>query len=394
MSASVISGPVWLNDDSCQIEDFKQLVETELPRSSVPLAAEIISNIPIYDASEVKKSLNDDQQSKAYMREWHENFLNGSGIVVFRNAFTDMQLIDDVTGVFNDIIAFEESQPRQSGDHFAPSGANSRIWNAHEKLCMKSPELFVRYNTNNIIPLISRSWLGPQFQITTQVNVVRPGGKAQNCHRDYHLGFLQKEALWDFPTIVHQISPTLTLQGAVAHSDMPIESGPTKLLPFSQRYLQGYIAAHLPDFITYFEEHHVQLPLRKGDAAFFNPATFHAAGENSTKDIHRFANLMQIGSAFGRSIEIVDRARISKTIYPVLARLKTDGAISMREVENVIAGSAEGYPFPANLDLDSPTSAMAPSSQQDILRQALNEGWSREKFDGELDAHSARKRSH
>lgn len=103
---------------------------------------------------------------------------------------------------------------------------------------------------------------------------------------------------------------------------------------------------------------------------------------------------MQIGSAFGRSIEIVDRARISKTIYPVLARLKTDGAISMREVENVIAGSAEGYPFPANLDLDSPTSAMAPSSQQDILRQALSEGWSHKKFDAELDAHSARKRSH
>ena len=32
------------------------------------------------------------------------------------------------------------------------------------------------------------------------------------------------------------MSPVLTLQGAVAHCDMPIESGPTMLLPYSQRF--------------------------------------------------------------------------------------------------------------------------------------------------------------
>ena len=30
-----------------------------------------------------------------------------------------------------------------------------------------------------------------------------------------------------------------------------------------------------PDFQEYFQAHHVQLPLRKGDAVFFNPALFH-----------------------------------------------------------------------------------------------------------------------
>lgn len=394
MNKLVNQASVWLDDDACSFEAFKQTVEAQLLPTDVPLAHEIAANIPIYDANEVRKSLDDDARRKAYMREWNQNFLSGSGIVVFRNAFTDTQLIDDVTAIFNDIIAFEESQPGAAGDHFAPSGANSRIWNAHEKLCMQSPELFTRYNANSIIPMVSRAWLGPQFQITTQVNVVRPGGKAQNCHRDYHLGFLQKDALLDFPAVVHQLSPALTLQGAVAHSDMPIESGPTKLLPFSQRYLPGYIAAHLPEFVACFEDHYVQLPLNKGDAAFFNPATFHAAGENTTQDVHRFANLMQIGSAFGRSIEIVDRARISKAIYPVLGGLKADGTMNDREVENVIAGSAEGYPFPANLDRDSPTSAMAPPSQQDLLRQALLEGWSDKKFASELDAHVARKTSH
>ena len=57
-----------------------------------------------------------------------------------------------------------------------------------------------------------------------------------------------------------------------------------------------------------FGEHHVQLPLTKGDAVFFNPALFHAAGSNTTSDVRRMANLLQISSAFGRAMDAVDRA--------------------------------------------------------------------------------------
>ena len=53
----------------------------------------------------------------------------------------------------------------------------------------------------------------------------------------------------------------LTLQGAVAHSDMPLESGPTLYLPHSQKYQPGYLAANRPGFADYFVAHHVQLPL-------------------------------------------------------------------------------------------------------------------------------------
>ncbi len=34
------------------------------------------------------------------------------------------------------------------------------------------------------------AWLGPGYQVTSQVNVVNPGGQAQVAHRDYHLGFM------------------------------------------------------------------------------------------------------------------------------------------------------------------------------------------------------------
>jgi ectoine hydroxylase-related dioxygenase (phytanoyl-CoA dioxygenase family) len=91
------------------------------------------------------------------------------------------------------------------------------------------------------------------------------------------------------------------MQGAVAHSDMPVETGPTMYLPHSQKYLPGYLAWRRPEFLEYFEANYVQLPLRLGDAVFFNPALFHAAGTNRTTDVRRMANLLQVSSAFGRA---------------------------------------------------------------------------------------------
>src|SRR5262249_61711951 len=83
-----------------------------------------------------------------------------------------------------------------------------------------------------------------------------------------------------FPAAGPRLSPAPPLRGAVAHTDMPAETGPTMYLPHSHKYLPGYLACHRPEFREYFEANHVQLPLSKGDAAFFNPALFHPAGAN------------------------------------------------------------------------------------------------------------------
>lgn len=388
------SDPVWIDQESCRLEDFSRAVEVDTNAEDVPLADEIISKIPVYDGKRIRAVLDDAARIRAYMAEWATVFRTGPGIVAFRSTYTEPDLIDRVTEVLSGIIADEAATSAGGGDHFATAGANSRIWNAHEKLCMADPELFARYNANDLIPLVSRSWLGPLFQVTTQVNVVRPGGKAQTCHRDYHMGFQTSQQLADYPAHIHPVSAALTLQGAIAHCDMPLESGPTKLLPYSQTYLPGYFAAHLPAFRDYFEANCVQLPLAKGDAMFFNPATFHAAGENRTRDIHRFANLMQIGSGYGRSIEIVDRTRMSKALYATLLSLKQTEALSDREIDNVVQNTAEGYPFPANLDIDSPLSGMAPPSQQDLMREALKDGWPAARFAAAIDDQAARKRSH
>lgn len=389
-----INDLVWLDADSCSLDDFRVYVEVSTKPQAVPLAETIDSNVPIYDGRAVRDAFGDVVRAKGFMAEWNDVFATGPGIIVVRNSYDDLDLIDDVTGILTRIIDEEREGGEGSGDHFAAAGANSRIWNAHEKLCMASPELFARYNANQVVAMASQAWLGPLYQVTMQVNVVRPGGKAQVCHRDYHMGFQTTDALAYYPARIHGLSAMLTLQGAIAHCDMPLESGPTKLLPYSQRYLAGYLAAQLPEFRAYFEDHCVQLALNKGDTLFFNPAVFHAAGENWTADIDRIANLMQIGSGYGRSIEIVDRARMSRALYPALKQLIKEGRLDTDEVKCVVAACAEGYPFPANLDIDSPLSGMAPESQQELMHRALRDDWSAQEFTKAVDDQQSRKRSH
>jgi ectoine hydroxylase-related dioxygenase (phytanoyl-CoA dioxygenase family) len=223
--------------------------------------------------------------------------------------------------------------------------------------------------------------------VTSQVNVVNPGGAAQSGHRDYHLGFTSGEQAAQYPAAVHRLSPALTLQGAVAHCDMPVESGPTMYLPHSHKYEPGYVAAALPEFQDYFASHYVQLPLRKGDAVFFNPALLHAAGTNRSADVRRMANLLQISSAFGRAMESVDRERMCNAVFPALL-----GLTSARDVRNVVAATAEGYAFPTNLDRDQPVDGLAPPSQADVLRQAVAERREPAALRHELAAHAERRR--
>ena len=161
-------------------------------------------------------------------------------------------------------------------------------------------------------------------------------------------------------------------------------------LPHSQKYEPGYVAWRRADFIDYFHHHHMQMPLRLGDAVFFNPAVFHAAGTNRTADVARMANLLQISSAFGRAMEAVDRRAMTEAIYPSLCRSAAAG-MPRCSVDNVIAATAEGYPFPTNLDRDQPLDGLTPLSQADVLRRALDESWTIEELAAELDGFDRRR---
>ncbi|SLN48754.1 phytanoyl-CoA dioxygenase family protein [Ruegeria meonggei] len=366
----------YFDRESCDLDEFKVLTSQSLTAVVVPHAAAIENNVPVYDMQALRPVLDDPDQRRALMAEWAHVMNASAGVIALKGAYADTSVIDRATDVFRQIIDDERQSVSGEGDHFAASGANDRIWNALQKHCLRDPEGFALYYGNIAIAAACEAWLGPNYQMTAQVNQVRPGGQAQQAHRDYHLGFQSAENAARYPIHAHMVTETLTLQGAVAHCDMPVESGPTKLLPFSQLYGPGYVAFHDPAHRAYFEQAYIQLPLSKGDAVFFNPALFHAAGENSSADIHRMANLLQISSAFGRAMEAIDRQTMSQTVLPALASLKQGGGLSVAELDAAIAATAEGYPFPTNLDTDPPSGGNAPESQADILHRAVGEGWS------------------
>jgi ectoine hydroxylase-related dioxygenase (phytanoyl-CoA dioxygenase family) len=379
----------WYRQSECRLDDLVKALESSQGRSPY-FAAEVVQRIPVYECHDLARVLASPEERTQLLSEWAEVLRDGAGVFVLKHAFADTRCVDDATAVFESIIEAE----RQSGskaDHFAKAGANDRIWNAQEKLCLRAPATFVEYFSNPMLTAAAEAWLGPSFQVTSQVNAVRPGGEAQQAHRDYHLGFQTAEVAASFPAHVHRMSAFLTLQGAVAHSDMPVESGPTKLLPYSQRYAEGYVAWRREDFRTYFEEHFVQVPLAKGDAIFFSPALFHAAGANRTSHVQRIANLLQISSAYGRAMEMLDRTRMSETVYPVLRDRLKAGDTTELEALSVIASCAEGYPFPTNLDRDPPANGLAPESQGEMMVRALREDWAPSDFSSALREHAWRR---
>ncbi|MFF5476131.1 phytanoyl-CoA dioxygenase family protein [Streptomyces sp. NPDC012935] len=386
MSFTPVHRRAWLSEHDCDLAGFREVVERTTDLADHPYASAVERNVLIYDSDRLRKA----DDSRAVRAELVRALTDGPGIVVFQGAFPDPEIVDRLSAVFDALIAEQRASGASAGDHFAKPGANDRVWNALEKAALYDPEAFADYYANDILALVSRAWLGPGYQVTSQVNVVNPGGAAQSVHRDYHLGFLSNEVAAAYPAHVHALSPVLTLQGAVAHCDMPVESGPTMYLPYSQTYEPGYLAWRLPEFQEYFEAQHVQLPLAKGDAAFFNPALFHAAGTNRSADIRRMANLLQVSSAFGRAMETVDREAVANAVYPVLL-----GRAGVDETwtANVIAASAEGYPFPTNLDSDPPVDGLAPPSQADVVRRALREAWTPEALRDELRAGAERRQS-
>ncbi len=376
--------------EGCALDAFRDLTERTLDPGLLTFASSVRSNVAVYDAANLAAVIGSERR-QALLSEWARVLGQLSGVLVLKGAYADTGVLDDATAAYERIIAREAEMGGGKGDHFAAAGSNARIWNSLQKLCEEDPTLFARYFGNVAISAVCEAWLGPFYQMTAQVNLVRPGGKAQEAHRDYHLGFQTEAVAARFPAHIHDLSAVMTLQGAVAHCDMPLESGPTKLLPFSQLYRPGYMAYRRDDFRAYFEERHVQLPLEKGDALFFNPALFHAAGENRSADIHRMANLLQVSSAFGRAMEAVDREGMCRRLYPAIRSLLDEQRFGADEADAAIAAAAEGYSFPTNLDIDPPVGGLAPETQAALFRRALGNRMPTEEFETELSRQTARR---
>lgn len=358
-----------LNADDCSLDDFRALVEVATDPADYPLADGVEHGAVVYDMAELAHRVERPTRSAPLLTEIARALSTGPGIILLRGGF-EAEVIDRASDGLWAIIDRERRSSGAVGDHFAKAGANERVWNALEKLALVDPEVYVDYYANEALALGSLAWLGPGYGMTSQVNVVNPGGEAQVPHRDYHIGFMSDERSAEYPIHAHRLSPVLTLQGAVAHCDMPIDTGPTMYLPRSQQYELGYLAWRRPDFARYFADNHVQVPLVKGDVVFFNPAMFHGAGHNRTADVRRMANLLQVSSAMGVALETVDRTAMVLAVYQAMLNRLNDG-MDPELVGHAAAATAQGYPFPIDLDRDQPVGGLTPPSQLDVLVDGL-----------------------
>ncbi|KAJ5105527.1 hypothetical protein NUU61_002874 [Penicillium alfredii] len=396
---SVVTSRLY-DPESPQLAEFQQICSRTVDPSVYPLACAVEHNVPIYDITALEAHTVTAETISHLQDEWHHILHKGPGVYVLRDMYAPARYGDVLSATneaFDRIIAKERQQSTSSkGDHFAASGSNDRIWNAFSKHALDDPASFVDYYANPWLAAVCASWLGPGYRVTAQVNAVHPGGAAQESHRDYHLGFQEADGCARFPAPTQLASQFLTLQGAVAHTEMPVASGPTRFLPFSQRYDPGYLAYRRPEFRAFFQDHYVALPLRLGDGVFFNPALFHAAGANemdaAAGGFRRVANLLQVSSAFGKPMEMVDSVPLVDRCWELLVqRYHAAGkqladpdldpvrsSLAAREIRAFIQAVAEGYPFPTNLDRRTPApSGMAPESEQDIVVRGLETGWSR-----------------
>jgi ectoine hydroxylase-related dioxygenase (phytanoyl-CoA dioxygenase family) len=396
MSAQITTPPPstgWLSPADCRLDDLRSLVERVTRSADYPTADRVQDNIPVYGKRASWRS-GTAAGRRGLQVELADALLDGPGVVVFRRAFPDPAVIDHATAAFTALIDEQpdDEQPTGEGHAGEQHDDGDQLWGALEKLALGYPEVFADYYANDVVNLVSVAWLGPNYQVTSTLKLVSPGGPAQTSHRDYHLGFMSLDHAGQYPAQAHRLSPVLTLQAMVAHCDMPAATGPTRYLPHSQKYQPGYLAAGLPEFQAYFEHNHVQLPLAKGDVVFINPALLHAGGPNLTSDVLRMSNLLQISSAFGRPQETVDRQRICLALYPALLALKRSGARA-RTLGNIIAAAAEGYPYPTNLDRDRPAGGLHPQTQAELLGQALTAEWDPATLESRLGAQAERRQS-
>ena len=201
--------------------------------------------------------------------------------------------------------------------------------------------------------------------------MVNPGGAAQSAHRDYHLGFLSAEQAAAYPAHVHRLSPVLTLQGAVAHCDMPVETGPTMYLPYSQQYEPGYLAWRLPEFTRLLRRALRAAAAGEGRRGVLQPrAVPRRPGTTAPRTSSGWRTCCRSPRRSAGPWRRSTGEAIANAVFPVLRQRTPRGRPAGRGCATWSRAFAEGYAFPTNLDRDPPVGGLAPPSQADLVWQA------------------------
>ena len=131
----------YFTEKDCNIDHFLTLISEKIDPSSLKFAENLEHNIPIYSNHSVVSSLANPLTRRQLMTEWASVISELSGALVVKGAISDLQMLEQVTELFNEIVIKEKAE-NSGGDHFGEKGANDRVWNSLQKLC-----IFLQYSS-------------------------------------------------------------------------------------------------------------------------------------------------------------------------------------------------------------------------------------------------------
>ena len=258
------AAPGYLSAEDCRLADLIDLVSQKTDPADYPYASAVEQNVLIYDGARLRMELSRPACRPRVEAELVRACTTAPASWCWlarsttRGSSTGPRASSRRSSPPSGRRAARPETTSPLPGRTTGSGTRWRNWPCARLRCSRPTT-----PTTSSRPCAGPGW-GPATRSPPRSTWLTRAARRRPCTATITWGSPPHERAARFPAHVHRLSPVLTLQGAVAHTDMPAETGPTMYLPHSQKYLPGYLAWRQPEFREYFEAHHVQLPLRQG----------------------------------------------------------------------------------------------------------------------------------
>ena len=170
----------WLRPEDCRLEDLLEVLQTATVLADYPTAARVEQGVLIYVAGTLRDRCADEDGRREVEAELSRAFADGPGIVVIEGAF-EAGVVDRVTAAFDGLIA-DPARGRGDGGRPLRQAGRQRpgLERPGEAGRRATPRRSSTTTPTTWSPSRRAAWLGPGYQVTSQVNVVNPGGAGQD----------------------------------------------------------------------------------------------------------------------------------------------------------------------------------------------------------------------
>ena len=97
-----------LENKKSHSSNLREIVQMTTQRDQVPFAIDIQKKIPIYDGKSLASLQENTAKCTKLLHEWAWVFSEGPGIIVIKEAISNLNVIDQATRVFEKIIEVEK----------------------------------------------------------------------------------------------------------------------------------------------------------------------------------------------------------------------------------------------------------------------------------------------